>query len=65
MGKSKKKADLFGVTVSNINKYIKNVFDEDELIPESVIEKYSITASSVEKDFASLVQKVECSKRDI
>gem|GEM_PF-6233722 len=53
------------MTVSNINKYIKNVFDEDELIPESVIEKYSITASSVEKDFASLVQKVECSKRDI
>ena len=38
-------ADLFGVTVSNINKHIKNIFDEGELIRESVIEKYSITAS--------------------
>ncbi|MFW5500558.1 MULTISPECIES: virulence RhuM family protein [unclassified Maridesulfovibrio] len=38
-------ADLFGVTVSSINQHLKNIFDEEELIKESVIKKFLITAS--------------------
>ena len=41
----KQLARLYGVTVSNINKHLKAIFDEGELAPEAVIEKYSITAS--------------------
>lgn len=41
----KQLAQLYGVTVSNINKHLKAIFDEGELAPEAVIEKYSITAT--------------------
>ncbi|WP_419781582.1 virulence RhuM family protein [Maridesulfovibrio sp.] len=42
-------AELFGVTVSSINQHLKNIFDEEELIAESVIKKFLITASDRKK----------------
>ena len=38
-------AQLYGVSVSNINKHLKAIFENGELSPEAVIEKYSITAT--------------------
>ncbi len=40
----KQLADLFQTTVQNINIHIKNIFDEHELKPNSVIKDYLITA---------------------
>jgi hypothetical protein len=37
-------AELFQKNVRTINEHIKNIFDEGELIPESVIRKFRITA---------------------
>ena len=40
----KRMAELFQKNVRTINEHIKNIFDEGELIPESVIRKFRITA---------------------
>lgn len=42
----KQLAQLYGVTVSNINKHLKAIFDEGELTPEQTIEDYSIVATN-------------------
>lgn len=42
----KQLAQLYGVTVSNINKHLKAIFDEGELAPEQTIEDYSIVATN-------------------
>lgn len=41
----KKMAELFGVSIPTINEHIKNIFDSNELIEESVIRKFLITAN--------------------
>ena len=41
----KQMAELFQKDVRTINEYIKNIFAEGELVPESVIRKFRITAS--------------------
>jgi hypothetical protein len=38
-------AELFQTTVPNINMHIRNIFDEGELVPDSVIQEFLITAS--------------------
>lgn len=38
-------AELYGVSVSAINQHLKTVFDDGELVEESVIKKYLITAT--------------------
>ena len=38
-------AVLYDVSVAAINQHIKNIFDDHELEPDSVIKKYLITAS--------------------
>ena len=40
----KRMAELFQKNVRTINEHIKNIFDEGELIPESVIRNFRITA---------------------
>ena len=40
----KKMADLFGVGIPAINKHIKNIFESEELLEDSVISKMEITA---------------------
>lgn len=42
----KQLAQLYGVTVSNINKHLKAIFDDGELVPEQTIEDYSIVATN-------------------
>jgi hypothetical protein len=42
-------AELFQTTVANINIHLKNIFDEGELKPDSVIKDYLITASDGKK----------------
>ena len=37
-------AELYDVTVSTINQHLKKIFDDGELLPDSVIKKYLITA---------------------
>ena len=41
----KQLAELFQTTVANINMHIKNIFEEGELLPDSVIQEYLITAA--------------------
>ena len=38
-------ATLYDVSVSAINQHLKRIFEDDELVEESVIKKYLITAS--------------------
>ena len=38
-------AELFDKDVRTVNEHILNIFDEGELMPESVIRKYRITAA--------------------
>jgi len=40
----KKMADLFGVGIPAINKHLKNIFESEELLEDSVISKMEITA---------------------
>jgi hypothetical protein len=40
----KRMAELFQKNVRTINEHIQNIFDEGELIPESVIRNFRITA---------------------
>jgi hypothetical protein len=40
----KQMAELFQTSVPNINMHIKNIFDERELAPDSVIQEFLITA---------------------
>lgn len=41
----KSMAELFGVGVRTVSEHLKNIFDEQELDPDSVIRKFRITAS--------------------
>ncbi len=41
----KEMAELFQVTPSNINQHLKNIFEEGELTPNSVIKEFLITAT--------------------
>ena len=41
----KQLAELFQTSIPNINMHIKNIFDEGELQPDSVIQDYLITAA--------------------
>ena len=43
--KETKPAELFQTSVPNINMHIKNIFDEGELRPDSVIKDFLITAA--------------------
>jgi len=45
----KKMAELFDVTIPNINLHLKNIFEQDELNPNSVIKDFLITASDNKK----------------
>ncbi len=38
-------AELYSVTVAAVNQHIKRIFDDGELVPDSVIKEYLITAS--------------------
>ena len=38
-------AALYNVSVQNIGQHIKKIFDDSELLPDSVIKKYFITAA--------------------
>ena len=38
-------AELYDVSVAAVNQHIKRIFDDGELIPDSVIKEYLITAS--------------------
>lgn len=42
-------AELFQTTVPNINMHIKNIFEESELNPDSVIKDFLITADDGKK----------------
>ena len=42
-------AELFQTSVPNINMRIKNIFDEGELAPDSVIQEFLATASDGKK----------------
>lgn len=41
----KKMAELFDVSVATINEHLQNIFKSNELMPDSVIRKFRITAS--------------------
>ena len=45
----KQLAQLYGVTVSNINKHLKAIFEDGELEPARTIEHYSIVATNVKR----------------
>ena len=38
-------AELYDVSVQNIGQHIKRIFEDDELLPDSVIKKFFITAA--------------------
>ena len=42
-------AEVFGVNVPAISKHLKNIFEDGELIKNSVVSKMEITASDVKK----------------
>ncbi len=45
-------AELFQKDVRTINEHINNIFEEGELIPDSVIRKFRITAADGKNDFS-------------
>ncbi len=45
----KRMGELFQKNVRTINEHIKNIFDEGELVPESVIRNFRITAEDGER----------------
>jgi hypothetical protein len=45
----KKMAELFGVSIPTINEHIKNIFESNELMENSVIRKFLITANDNKK----------------
>lgn len=48
-------ATLYDVSVSAINQHLKRIFEDDELVEESVIKKYLITASMVNPTVRNII----------